>query len=193
MADMINFRVRMFSKILRALTQVITCVLALLLLTAVMVIVQAQRDETRPADAALVLNNSATLPVQPQLDTALVLHRRGIVSRILLAGDESSAAGRYLTQQGTPANAVLISEPGLTLRQQIDNAATAARTGGANSVVIVAERWELLRALKIARDDGLVAYGAPAQIAANRRSLFDTASMIMRESWAYLGYLFVGR
>lgn len=193
MAAMINFRIRMLSKFLSVLTKLLAAGLALIVLTAAMIIVQAQRDETRPADIAFVLNNTAGQSVQPQLDTALILHRRGIVSRILLAGSESAAAGRYLAQQGTPAAAVLISsEPGGTLPQQMASAAQIARTAGATSVVIVADRWELLRVLKIARDDGLIAYGTPAQ-GANRRSILNTGTLIVRESWAYLSYLFVGK
>jgi hypothetical protein len=188
---MINVRTnRILIRFLRAMAQIAACGVALLLLTAVMVIVQAQRDETRPADIALVLNSALSPPMQAQLDAALVLHRRGVVSRILLAGNDTTNAIRYLTQQGTPAEAVLVSEPASTLPQQIAHASTTARFHGANSVVVVGERWGMLRILKIARDNGLVAYGTLTS--AEPRSIFDSLSAIVRESWAYLGYLFVG-
>jgi vancomycin permeability regulator SanA len=191
---MINVRTsRIMLRFLCALAQIAACGVALLLLTAVMVIVQAQRDETRPADIALVLNSAISPPMQAQLDAALVLHRRGIVSRILLAGDDTTNASRYLTQQGTPAEAVLVSEPGSTLPQQIAHASTTARLHGANSVVVVGERWGMLRMLKIARDNGLVAYGTLTSASTEPRSIIDTPSAIVRESWAYLGYLFGGR
>ncbi len=191
---MINIRTgRILVHMLRALAQIIACGLAILLLTAIMVVVQAQRDETRSADVALVLN-SATVPRgQTQLDAALVLHRRGVVSRILLAGTENVNAGRYLTQLGTPTEAVLISEPGITLPQQIAHAAAMARVSGASSIVVVGERWSMLRMLKITRDTGLVAYGSPAPASTENRSILDTLSLIVRESWAYLAYLFVGQ
>jgi vancomycin permeability regulator SanA len=191
---MINVRTnRILLRFLRALAQIAACGVALLLLTAVMVVVQAQRDETRPADIALVLNSAMSPPMQAQLDAALVLHRRGVVSRILLAGNDTTNASRYLTQQGTPAEAVLVSEPGSTLPQQIAHAATTARFHGANNVIVVGERWGMLRMLKIARDNGLVAYGALTSASTEPRSIFDSLSAIVRESWAYLGYLFGGR
>jgi uncharacterized SAM-binding protein YcdF (DUF218 family) len=195
---MIRFQsARALTHALRALAQAIACALALLLLAGAMVVLQGQRDESRGADLALVLD-SASGPddaiARAQLDRAITLHRRGLVERILLTGaSDTAAAERYLRTQGTPAEAILTGAPAEPLPERITRAADATRASGAASVIVIGEPAKMLRALKIARDRNLEAYGAPARAAAPGRTNLDVLRDTLRETWAYLGYLFLGQ
>jgi hypothetical protein len=191
---MMNARAIIYLKrILRACGQALACLLALLILTAMMVIVQAQRDETRPADAAIVLRSDTSAEGRAQLDAALLLHRRSLVRRIVLMRATDGAALGYMSQQGTPADAILVSNQAATLPEQLAQATTTARQSGATSVVLVGDRWGMLRALKITRDRGIEAYGVPARLPGASSLNIAAISAIVRESWSYLSYLLIGR
>jgi uncharacterized SAM-binding protein YcdF (DUF218 family) len=178
---------------------------ALLLFVAVLVLLQAQRDETRPAGAAVVLgangygSDGAALR-QARLEHALDLYQRGVVSRIILTGEPAGtgesgdiAAGRaFLTDRGVPES-VLLEGEGITTRENLQTAAERARAGGIGTVLVVSDPPHMLRSLKIARDAGLIAYASPAFNSPTSRSFTTALLFVAREAWAYTVYIFAGR
>jgi uncharacterized SAM-binding protein YcdF (DUF218 family) len=191
--------------VLRGLLVVVFTIGGYLLLIAVLAIIQGQRDETRPAGAAVVL--PAEGPVaglvaarQARLDQALDLYRRGTVTRIIVVGeaavgeDASAASGKtYLVEHGVPPEAVLLDEQGGTTLDGLRAASLIARERGIASMLLVSEPPHMLRALKIARDLGLNAYAAPTYMSPSSRSFTTEIGYIASEAWAYTVYLFVGR
>ncbi len=169
-----------------------------------LIIVQGQRDEARPAGAAIVLgaaqwNGSPSPVLRARLDHAFELYRRGLVGQIILTGgvgqgdtvSEAAAGKEYLVQRGLPAEVLLTEETGTTTFESMEHAAELARLNAVGSVLVVSDAFHMLRSLKIARDLGLTAYGAPtptSPIAGNR---LEEARFIVREGWAYLAYIFL--
>jgi hypothetical protein len=185
---------RLLVRALRALMLSVTCVLGFWLLVCAMVAVQGNRDEARQVDAVVALDVSrgpSDATARAQLDRALTLHRRGLAPQIILTGAGSTdTAQRYLTQRGA-AQEIIISAPSAEeLPDRVRNVVISARTSGAASLLLIGTPDELLRALKIARDEGASAFGSPAR---TPQPLIDEASSIIREGWAYLGYLFLGK
>lgn len=178
----------------RGMAAVLTGALLLLGLTAAMVIVQSGRDEARPAGAALVVGeafDSALTPEQQaQCDHAVTLYRRGTVSRIILSGNLMfvSLARQYLIDQGLPPQALFVDEKNGTLVEGIRSAADMARAQGVSSVVVVAEPQAMLTVLKVARDEGLTAYGSPPGAV----SIVETPYAVADGTWRYLKYVFAG-
>ncbi|MCS6840970.1 MAG: YdcF family protein [Roseiflexus sp.] len=177
----------------RGIAAVLTSAFLLLGLTAAMVVVQSGRDEVRPAGAAVVLGEAVdgalTLEQKAPYDHAANLYRRGMVSRIILTGATVAPLGRqYLIDQGLPPQALFIEAESVSLVEGARAAASIARAQGISSVVIVVEPPAMLTALKVARDEGLTAYGSPP---GNARSIIDPVT-VARETWRYLRYVFAG-
>ncbi|WP_448540207.1 YdcF family protein [Roseiflexus sp.] len=178
----------------RGIATVLTSALLLLGLTAAMVVVQSGRDEARPAGAAVVpgeaVDGALTSEQKAQCDHAANLYRRGMVSRIILTGvTVAPRARQYLIDQGAPPQVLLIEEESASLVEGLRAAANMARAQGISSVVIVVDPPAMLTALKVARDEGLTAYGSPAGDA----SRADDPNAVVGETWRYLRYVFAGR
>ena len=191
---------------LRATGAVAANIGALLLLVAALVLVQAHRDETRPAGAAVVLGaegwgGEPAAMRQARLDHALDLYQRSVVSRIILTGgpapgsdaSEAAASKDYLTERGVPPSVLLLEDQGRTTRASLHEAAARAREAGIGSVLLVSDPMHMLRALKIARDAGLSAYASPAFNSPTTRRFTTALGYVARETWAYTVYIFAGR
>ena len=197
---------RILLRFFRGLVLSATSVAALSALICVLIVVQGQRDEARPAGAAVVLGaaqwNGEPSPVlRARLDHALDLYRRGYVSHIILTGgagradsiSEAAAGMQYLVERGLPAEALLLDEQGTTTWESMRNAAALARANGIGAVLLVSDPFHMLRSLKMARDLGLAAYGSPTRTSPISENGAAELRYVVRESWAYLVYLFVRR
>jgi uncharacterized SAM-binding protein YcdF (DUF218 family) len=197
---------RLAAGFLRGLAGAMTSAIILLLLVSALVLVQGQRDETRPAGAAIVLSaerwrgDSAAMR-QARLDHALDLYRRGTVSRFILTGpsptgtepSEAALSRDYLVERGVPQEALRLEERGGTTLECLRNAADQAREDGVGTVLLVSDSVHMLRSLKMARDIGMVAYGSPAYNSPASRSFTAELGYVARETWAYTVYIFAGR
>ena len=181
----------------------IASVVALVALVCLLIVLQGQRDEVRPAGAAIVLGaaqwNGTPSPVlRARLDHALDLYKRGYVSHVILTGgvgqgdttSEAAAGKQYLVARGLPPESLLLDEQGATTWESLRNSAVLVRTSGIGAVLLVSDPFHMLRSLKMARDLGMVAYGSPTRTSPISESVVAEAGYIVRESWAYLVYLF---
>jgi uncharacterized SAM-binding protein YcdF (DUF218 family) len=181
-------------------------VAALVGLVCGLIVLQGQRDEARQAGAAVVLgaaqwNGDPSPVLQARLDHALDLYRRGIVGKIILTGgvapgdtlSEAAAGKQYLIERRLPPEAILLDEQSTTTWENLQNAAMLARTNGINSVLLVSDSFHMLRSLKMARDLKLVAYGSPTRTSPIAGNPAEEARYVVRETWAYLVYVFARR
>lgn len=183
----------------RGLTQVVVSLALVTILVCLLIVVQGQRDEARPAGAALVLGglaavNGELIPdAEARLDRAIDLYKRGHVKSILLSGSGGAplAARTYLTHRGVTDGGILMDERGLTTWEQLQSAAAMARAQGISSVLVVAGPSEMLPALKMARDLDLDAYGAPVPDA--NVGFISQAGDVLRGAREYLLYIFIRR
>jgi uncharacterized SAM-binding protein YcdF (DUF218 family) len=160
---------------------------------SVLVVVQGQRDESRAAGIALVVDAGRGPEdgvALAELDHAIALQQQGMVERILLPGDAKAAESqRYLIGRGTPAAQILTSDPAPTLRERVAQSAATARTAGVSRILIVAQPSSMLRMLKITHDQGMDTYASPVTPPIRGRTYLDMIRDTLREALAYLGYI----
>lgn len=131
--------------------------LAAIALGAVAAGLQAGRDEARAADLALVV--APAVPPAALADHSFELYRRGYARTMLLVGEGAAALRAQLAERGVPEEGMVEASTAATAAE-LRRLAREARSGAASALVVTAPE-EQLRALKIARDQGLRAYGAP--------------------------------
>jgi uncharacterized SAM-binding protein YcdF (DUF218 family) len=138
---------------------------------------QGDRDEARPADAIVVLGaaqwNGVPSPLfQRRLDHAIQLYHDGIAPVLIVTGGklpgdrttEAEAARAYAVAHEVPADAILVEDESRTTLEQLHTVGAMLREHGLRSAVLVSNRTHMLRSLKIARDQGIEAYGSPTTL-----------------------------
>jgi len=163
---------------------------------------QSRIDDTREADAAIVLGAAmwagAPSPVlRARLDHALALYRAQTVTYIIVTGgigygdnmSEAEGSANYLIEQGVdPAN-ILRETQGRSTYQSLVGAATVASPKGIQRVLLVSDPFHMLRSLKMAHDIGFEAYASPTKTSPiSTRPLEEWVYMI-REALAYNAYI----
>jgi len=135
---------------------------------------QGQRDEQRRAGAIVVLG-AAQYDGRPsavfaaRLDHAVALFQAGMAPYLVvtggkLAGDrttEAAVARAYALERGIPAASILTEDSGRTTLESLRSVAGILRGHAIPDAVFVSDRTHMLRVLRIARDEGIVAYGSP--------------------------------
>jgi uncharacterized SAM-binding protein YcdF (DUF218 family) len=135
---------------------------------------QGEQDERRPADAVVVLGaaqyNGTPSPVlRARLDHAIDLYLAGLAPRFVVTGGktrddrttEAEAARSYVLRRGVPDNAILVEDLGTNTAQSLESVGEMLRARGLRSALFVSDRAHMLRVLRIARDQGLDAWGSP--------------------------------
>lgn len=136
---------------------------------------QGSRDDARPADAIVVLGaaqyNGTPSPLfEARLDHAVELYESGVAPVFIVTGGkgrpgdvttEADAALAYAVGKGIPRDAILVEDRSRTTVEQLVTVGRMLRDRGLHSAVIVSDRTHMLRSLRIARDQGIEAYGSP--------------------------------
>lgn len=142
----------------------------------VQVYAYAQRDETRLADAAIVLG-AAVFGERPspvlreRINHAIALYQTGTVQYIIFTGGqggpnetaEADAAAAYALAQGVPETAVLRETTSTNTVGNLTNAQQVAAAHGLDSFLIVSTPFHMKRAMSIAADLDMQAYSSPTR------------------------------
>jgi SanA protein len=135
----------------------------------------ADRPETaQTAEVALVLGAAPFLDdgrpnrfFEHRLDAAADLHRAGKVKFLLVSGDsvhpsydETTAMKRGLVKRGVPAEVVYRDPAGV---RTLDSVLRARDLYGMRRMVIVSQDFHVRRAVWLAREHGIEAFGLDAQ------------------------------
>lgn len=136
---------------------------------------QGTTDERRPVDAIVVLGaaqyDGRPSPVfRARLDHAIELWHAGLAPRFVVTGGgaegdrttEAAAARQYAIDRGVPADAILGEDRGRTTLESLRAVAVLLEERGARTVLLVSDPTHMLRAIRMAEDLGLTAYGSPA-------------------------------
>ena len=140
------------------------------------VLLAGNRDSAQKADAIVVLGAAqyAGRPspvLEARLDHAIRLYRRGIAPRLIVTGgkangditSEAETSARYARNHGVPASAIILEDESRSTTEQMHSVARIARTRQYTSVVLVSDRFHMLRLLLTAWKLGLVAHGSPTR------------------------------
>ena len=167
---------------------------------------QGGRDEARKADAIVVLGaaqyNGTPSPLfEARLDHAVRLYKDGIAPVFIVTGGkgrprdtttEAEAARDYAIAQGVPASKILVEDQSRTTLEQITTVGQMLRDGGLRSAVIVSDRTHMLRSLRIARDQGIEAYGSPTTTSPAESNVRDQVEATVHEVGALALYFVAG-
>ena len=171
------------------------------LICALQVAGYAQKDETQPADAAIVLGAAAygTRPspiFRERINHAITLYQQGIVRFLIFTGgrnpndplSEAEVARNYALAQGVPAEAILLETSSTNTWENLVNAEVVAAAHDLHTFLIVSTPYHQKRAMSLAEDLGLTAYSSPTQTT-RWISWFTRGRAYGREVLAYMGYV----
>ncbi|HWP63558.1 MAG TPA: YdcF family protein [Candidatus Binatia bacterium] len=135
---------------------------------------QGSRDERRPAGAIVVLGaaqyDGRPSPVfRARLDHAIRLWQEGWAPILVLTGGRQpgdrtteAAVGRaYAIARGVAPERILFEDEGRTTLESLRSVARLLRANGIRDAIFVSDPTHMLRVLRIARDEGVVAWGSP--------------------------------
>ena len=144
--------------------------------TAVSVYTYAQKDETQPADAAIVLGaavfgNRPSPVLRERINHAITLYEQGIINTIIFTGgvgrndtlSEATVSANFAMAHGIPADAILLEDQSTTTRENLINVQSIAATHNLHSFLIVSTPFHMKRAMSLADDLGLTAYTSPTR------------------------------
>lgn len=160
----------------------------------------ASKDETRDADAAIVLGaaayESGPSPVyRERLNHAVLLYNEGYVSTIILTGgygkgnkvSDAEIGARYVASLGVPEDDILLEKRSTVTRENLENAAEIMDRKGLSSALIVSDPLHMRRAMLLARDAGITAFTSPTRT--SRYQSDDTKfDFLRREVVYFIGY-----
>lgn len=162
------------------------------------------RDEGRVADAIVVLGaaqyDGVPSPIfEARLAHAVDLHRAGLAPYFVVTGGklpgdrttEAATARQYALAHGIPDGAILVEDQGRTTLESLQSVAAMLEDRDLASAVFVSDRTHMLRVLKIARAEGIVAYGSPTKTSPSESSPVDRLRATIHEIGALAVY-FVG-
>ena len=166
---------------------------------------QGGRDEARKADAIVVLGaaqyNGTPSPLfEARLAHAVQLYKDGIAPIFIVTGGklpddrttEAAAARAYAVAHGVRAEAILVEDQSRTTLEQLRTVSEMLRDRGLRSAVLVSDRTHMLRSLRIARDQGIEAYGSPTTTSPVESNVVDQVRATGHEIGALALYFLAG-
>ena len=162
-------------------------------------------DDQRSADAIVVLgaaqyNGRPSAILKARLDHAIDLYQAGaarylVVSGGKAAGDattEAASARAYAISRGIPPSAILAEDRGRTTLESLRGVAAVFRDHALTSAIFVSDRSHMLRVLRIARDEGITAFGSPTATSPSDSTLDDRFRATVHELGGLLLYFVTG-
>ena len=137
---------------------------------------QGSRDDARPADAIVVLGaaqyDGVPSPIyRARLDHAIDLYEEGVAPVLVMTGGklpgdrttEADAGRTYAIAHGVPPEAIVVEDQGRTTLESLRTVGTMLDDRGTGPAVFVSDPTHMLRVLRIARDQGIEAFGSPTR------------------------------
>jgi uncharacterized SAM-binding protein YcdF (DUF218 family) len=163
-------------RVVRLCRGVLLILLALWMVSVTAVLLMGNHDTAQRADAIVVFGAAqyAGRPspvLEARLDHAIRLYRRSIAPRLIVTGgkqegditSEAEVSARYARRKGVPASAIIIEDESRSTTEQMHAVARMAGTRDIHSVVLVSDRFHMLRLLLTAWKLDLDAHGSPTR------------------------------
>lgn len=178
----------------------LAAILIVILGTALSIVSYSEKDETRHADAAIVLgasvwDNSPSPVFCERINHAVELYNDGYVKAVIMTGgtgegnirSEADIAREYAEQKGVPADAIFKEESSSITAENIENAKRVMSEQGFSTALIVSDPLHMKRAMSYAKDLGMTAYSSPTPTSLYR-SWKTKLPFLVREVFYYIGY-----
>ena len=133
-------------------------------------------DETRPADAAIVLGagvwRGQPSPVfRERIKQGVSLYEQGVVTHLIFTGgvgnrdtlSEAAVGRQYAIEQGVPAGVILVEGTSTSTIENLQNAQGVAAENRLDTFLLVSTPFHMKRAMQIAADLEMTAYTAPTR------------------------------
>lgn len=170
----------MILKLLKYLTIISISLILILILTNIFVIIKTKNNIISLEDAkrlenvdciltlgAGIRNNKPSPMLEDRLKTTINLYQNNISQKILVSGegtkkqyDEVTVMKNYLIEAGIPLQDIVVDNAGISTYDSIYRAKNIFQ---ADTIIIVTQEYHLYRALYIAQQLNIEAYGIPAE------------------------------
>ena len=168
---------------------------------AIRIAAQGDRDERRPADAIVVLG-AAQFDGTPggvfeaRLRHAVDLYHEGIARYLVVTGGklpgdrttEAATARAWAVEHGVPDEAILDEDKGRNTLASLEAVAQIMREHDLTSAVFVSDRTHMLRVLRMASDQGIVAWGSPTASSPTDRDEWRRRKAMVHELAGLVAY-----
>jgi uncharacterized SAM-binding protein YcdF (DUF218 family) len=174
--------------------------------TTLRILQQGDRDEQRPAGAIVVLGaaqyDGRPSPVfAARLDHAVALYVAGLAPYLVVTGGqqvgdrttEAAVARAYAEAHGVPASAILAEDRGHTTLESLAAVGPLLRQHGIRDALFVSDRPHMLRVLRMAADQGIVAWGSPTPSSPLERDVRRRVDATIHEIGALALYFVAGQ
>lgn len=168
--------------------------------TTLSIVRYASVDETRAADAIIVLGAAASedgpSPVfRERLNHGVDLYLEGRAGKLLLTGgvgagnarSDAAIARDYVLGRGVPAADILIEETSTITEENLANARALMDEAGLETALLVSDPLHMRRAMLMAGDCGIAAFASPTPTSMYR-TLRTRLPFLLREEFFYVGY-----
>ena len=162
---------------------------------------RAQIDETRRADAIIVLGSAVWPGGRPspslsaRIQHAISLYRDGTSLNLILCGgiggnppSEAQVMRQIAVSAGVPEIAIVLDDTSRSTEESIAHAKQIMREHNWRTALIVSAPYHLLRAETIARDLGMEVYSSPAYNSPDYAPVIVRTWYTTREAMALLWY-----
>ena len=162
-------------------------------------------DDRPAADAIVVLgaaqyNGRPSAVLKARLDHAIDLYQAGVARYLVVTGGkadgdittEAASARAFAESRGVPPAAILAEDRGRTTLESLRGVAAILRAHGLTSAVFVSDRTHMLRVLRIAIDEGIVAHGSPTASSPSDAALDDRLRATIHELGGLTLYFVTG-
>jgi uncharacterized SAM-binding protein YcdF (DUF218 family) len=166
---------------------------------------EGQQDDSRPADAIVVMGaaqyDGRPSPVfAARIDHAIDLFRDGVAPRLIVTGGkqegdrttEAASARAYAIARGVPPTAILFEDKSRTTLESIHALKSLMDENDLKTAVFVSDRPHMLRVLRMAADDGITAFGSPTTTSPIEADPIKRADATIHELLALAQYFLVG-
>jgi uncharacterized SAM-binding protein YcdF (DUF218 family) len=167
---------------------------------------QGEQDERRASDAIVVLgaaqyNGSPSPVLRARLDHAIDLYFAGLAPTFVVTGGkaredrttEAAAARTYVVRRGIPERAILVEDVGTSTLESVESVGAMLRERGLRTALFVSDRVHMLRVLRIARDQGLDAWGSPTTTSPTDATMSRRFEATVHELGGLAAYFFGSR
>jgi uncharacterized SAM-binding protein YcdF (DUF218 family) len=166
---------------------------------------QGTRDDVRPADAIVILGaaqyDGTPSPVyRARLEHGVRLWQEGWAPLLVVTGGKregdrttEAAVGRdFARSLDVPDGAILSEDRGRNTLESLRAVAGLLRARGVDRAVFVSDPSHMLRVLRIARDEGIVAWGSPTRQSPRENDLGRRIGATVHELGALGLYFLIG-